>query len=78
MKLQKDICDVGLWLCRAFKMASAYLRVDPHYDQMEWQAADVVAMMSCTHPDPMTPAARAAFRTLGYDINDAEADRYDC
>ena len=75
MDLQRDICHVRLWLCQKFEQP-VYIWVERHYEQSNREIADVTALLSCRHPDKMTPAAKEAFRALGYEIRNSRAAIY--
>ena len=74
--LERDICDVTLWLAQKFRVPSALVWIDRHFVHSGREIAGIKVMMSPRHPDPLTPAAREAFLALGYVIEHTGADTY--
>lgn len=74
--MERDICDVTLWLKGKFRETSLLLWIGQHYSQRDKEIAEVTGITKPRRPPSLTPAAREAFFALGYVIENTGADTY--
>ncbi|QPZ91199.1 hypothetical protein [Thioclava electrotropha] len=75
-QLERDICDVKLWLIETYGVVPLHVSVERHFSQADCDLAGVAVMILSSPPPGLIEAAHEAFLALGYVFESWAADIY--
>jgi hypothetical protein len=74
--LERDICDVSMWLLSRYQIPYIRLWIDKHRFQGEYQIACVSVIMWEKNLGHLNSVVREAFIALNYEISDTGEEIY--